>query len=342
MLDTVTINQLRTFIAVCEETSFTGAARRLRRAQSAVSHAISALETALGVELFGRDARRAALTAAGRSLLPDARAVVARTEEMKNRAKSISAEGVPTLSIAVDTYFPRAPLIECLRMLQCEAPTAAINLRITTMQGGEALVLEGDCSLAVTVSDVPEVKRSAIERHWLRETRMVTVCAPTHALASIGRPISLDEFSEHVQLVVTDNQPAADKTQLGVAGERQWSVNDLGAKRDLLIGGLSWGHMPVDLVAEDLALGRLVELERRAWHLRPLVFVLSRMRGSELSPLEERAVQLLADRVTGSARDVPKSTRRSDLESSRKKSPATKTPRRSKQRNSQGETSRKA
>jgi DNA-binding transcriptional LysR family regulator len=261
---------------------------------------------------------------------------------MKNRAKSISAEGVRTLSIAVDTYFPRAPLIECLRILQHEAPTAAINLRITTMQGGEALLLEGDCSLAVTVSDVPEIKRSAIERHWLRETRMVTVCAPTHALASIGRAISLDEFSEHVQLVVTDNQPAADKTQRGVAGERQWSVNDLGAKRDLLIGGLSWGHMPVDLVAEDLALGRLVELERRAWHLRPLVFVLSRMRGSELSPLEERAVQLLADRVTGSARDVPKSTRRSDLESSRKKSPATKTSRRSKQRNSQGETSRKA
>ena len=85
MLDTVTINQLRTFIAVCEETSFTGAARRLRRAQSAVSHAISALETALGVELFERDARRAELTDAGRSLLPDARAVVARTEELKNR-----------------------------------------------------------------------------------------------------------------------------------------------------------------------------------------------------------------------------------------------------------------
>jgi DNA-binding transcriptional LysR family regulator len=342
MLDTVTINQLRTFIAACEESSFTGAARHLRRAQSAVSHAVSALETALGVELFERDARRATLTAAGRSLLPDARAVVARTEELKNRAKSISADGVPTLSIAVDTYFPRARLIECLRMLEREVPTAAIFLRITTMQGGEALVLKGDCSLAVTVSDVPEIKRSAIERHWLCETRMVTVCAPTHALARIGRAISLDEFSEQVQLVVTDNQPAAEKTQMGVAGERQWSVNDLGAKRDLLIGGLSWGHMPVDLVAEDLALGRLVELERRAWHLRPLVFVLSRLQGSELSPFEERAVQLLADPVTGSARDVPKSTRRPNLQSSRKKSPATKTPRRSNLRNSQGETSRKA
>jgi DNA-binding transcriptional LysR family regulator len=35
MLDTVTINQLRTFIAVCDEASFSKASRRLRRAQSA-------------------------------------------------------------------------------------------------------------------------------------------------------------------------------------------------------------------------------------------------------------------------------------------------------------------
>ena len=297
MLETVTINQLLTFIAVCEETSFTGASRRLRRAQSAVSHAISALEAALGVKLFERDARRAELTAAGRSLLSDARAVVARTEELKSRAKSISALGVAKLAIAVDTYFPRTRLIECLRALERESPTVAISLRMTTMQGGEALVLAGDCSLAVTISNVPEIKRTAIERHWLRETQMVTVCAPTHPLASIGRPISLDEFSEYVQLVVTDNQPSAEKTQQGVAGERRWLVNDLGAKRDFLIAGLSWGHMPVELIAEDVAQGRLVELQRRAWHLGPLVFVLSRMRGSELSPIEERAVQLLSGRA---------------------------------------------
>ncbi|WP_258234459.1 LysR family transcriptional regulator [Cupriavidus pinatubonensis] len=273
---------------------FTGAARRLRRAQSAVSHAISALEAALGVELFERDTRRAELTAAGRSLIPDARAVITRTEDMKNRAKSISAEGVPRLSIAVDTYFPRKRLIDCLRVLQAESPTAAINLHMTTMQGGEALVLASDCSLAVTISDVPEIKKSAIERHWLCETPLVTVCAPTHPLAGISRPIAQDEFGEYVQLVVTDNQPSAETSQKGVAGERQWLVNDLGAKRDLLLAGLSWGHMPADLVAEDLAQGRLVEIRRRAWHIGPLVFVISRIRGSELSSFEERAVQLLA------------------------------------------------
>ncbi|MBT2144560.1 MULTISPECIES: LysR family transcriptional regulator [unclassified Rhodanobacter] len=293
MLDNVTINQLRAFVAVCDQGSFSGAARKLARAQSAISHAIKALESAFDVELFERNTRRAQLTAAGRSLLPDARAVISRTEEMKNRAGAISKVGVPQVSVAVDAYFPRTHLIDCLRTLQQEFPTAAINLRITTMQGGEQLVLEKLCALAVTIQNVPEVNPDAIERHWLREEEMVTVCAPSHALASAPKPVPVDEFGRHTQIVVTDNQPGAEKTQQGVAGKRQWLVNDLGAKRDLLKAGLGWGHLPRHLVSDDLASGGLVELERRAWHMGTLAFMVSQRRGHDLSACESRLVALL-------------------------------------------------
>lgn len=293
MLDNVTINQLRAFVAVCDQGSFSGAARKLGRAQSAISHAIKALESAFDVELFERNTRKAQLSAAGRSLLPDARAVISRTEEMKNRAGAIARVGVPQVSVAVDAYFPRARLIDGLRMLQEEFPTAAINLRITTMQGGESLVFEGGCSLAVTIENVPELNPDAIERSWLCEAEMVTACAPSHPLASATGPIPMDEFGLHIQVVVTDNQPGAEKTQQGVAGKRQWLVNDLGAKRDLLKAGLGWGHLPRHLVAEDLAGGQLVELERRAWHIRPLTFVVSQRRGHDLSPSESRLVEFL-------------------------------------------------
>ena len=293
MLDNVTINQLRSFVAVCDQGSFSGAARKLGRAQSAISHAIKALESAFDVELFDRNARKAQLTAAGRSLLPDARAVISRTEEMKTRAGSIAREGAPQLSVAIDVYFPRANLTDGLCTLQAEFPTAAINLRITTMQEGERLVMEKVCALAVTVENVPQVNPDAIERQWLCEAEMVTLCAPSHPLASMPKPIAMDEFGRHIQIVVTDNQPQAEKTQQGVAGKRQWVVNDLGAKRDLLKAGLGWGHMPRHLVDEDLASGKLIELERRAWHLGPLTFVISQRRGHDLSPCESRLVELL-------------------------------------------------
>ena len=279
---------------MCDQGSFSGAARKLGRAQSAISHAVKALESAFDVELFERNTRKAQLSAAGRSLLPDARAVISRLEEMQNRAGAIARAGVPQ-AVAVDAYFPRARLVDCLRTLQAEFPTAAINLRITTMQGGESLVLERVCALAITIENVPEVNPDAIERSWLCETGMVTTCAPPHPIAAVPGPIPMDEFGLHIQVVVTDNQPGAEKTQQGVAGKRQWLVNDLGAKRDLLKAGLGWGHMPRHLVAEDLESGQLVELERRAWHIRALTFVVSQRRGYELSPSEARLVELLGE-----------------------------------------------
>ncbi|HHT8929941.1 TPA: helix-turn-helix domain-containing protein, partial [Burkholderia cenocepacia] len=48
------LEQLRAFIAVVEAGSFSGAARRLERAQSVVSYAIANLESLLGVPLFER------------------------------------------------------------------------------------------------------------------------------------------------------------------------------------------------------------------------------------------------------------------------------------------------
>jgi hypothetical protein len=44
-----------------------------------------------------------------------------------------------------------------------------------------------------------------------------------------------------------------------------------------------WGHMPRHMVAEDLANGTLVELRRRARHMRPLTFMISQQRGHSFS-----------------------------------------------------------
>ena len=52
MLDGVTLDQVRTFIAAADEGSFSGAGQRLGRAQSVVSQTLANLEGQLGVKLF--------------------------------------------------------------------------------------------------------------------------------------------------------------------------------------------------------------------------------------------------------------------------------------------------
>jgi DNA-binding transcriptional LysR family regulator len=69
MLDGVSLDQLRTFIATVEEGSFSAAARKLRRAQSLVSALVSGLEGQISVRLFDRSGRYPRLTPEGDVIL---------------------------------------------------------------------------------------------------------------------------------------------------------------------------------------------------------------------------------------------------------------------------------
>src|ERR1700741_2302211 len=112
MLDALTLDQLRTFIAAVDEGSFSAAGRKLRRAQSAISLTLGNLESQLNVKLFDRSARYPQLTDAGRSLLADARAVADSIDNFKARARSIHQGLEPELAVAMDVMYPMDSLIQ--------------------------------------------------------------------------------------------------------------------------------------------------------------------------------------------------------------------------------------
>ncbi len=90
MLDNLSLDQLRTFLAAADAGSFSAAARKLHRAQSVVSQTLANLEVQSGVKLFDRAGRYPVLTEDGRALLADARAVVERADAFKARAKGLA------------------------------------------------------------------------------------------------------------------------------------------------------------------------------------------------------------------------------------------------------------
>ena len=97
----MTLLQLELFIAVCEERSFTKAAEKLHMTQSAVSQAISNLETELCVRLLQRHRHGVTLTAIGDRVLSHARSVIQHTFEI--REESLAASGADNGTLRIGT-----------------------------------------------------------------------------------------------------------------------------------------------------------------------------------------------------------------------------------------------
>src|SRR6202011_3497163 len=130
MLDGVSLDQLRTFIAAADEGSFSAAARRLRRAQSVVSQALANLEGQLGVRLFDRSGHLPVLTDQGRALLANARAVAGDVDVLKARAKSLAGGLEPELSVAVDVMFPETTFTSVVTAFQIEFPATLLRFDV--------------------------------------------------------------------------------------------------------------------------------------------------------------------------------------------------------------------
>jgi DNA-binding transcriptional LysR family regulator len=258
MIDGITLDYLRTFVAAAEEGSFSAAGRFLGRAQPVVSQTIAALEGQLGVSLFDRIGRYPQLTADGKSLLPAARQIVRDADNLKAHARSLSAGLEAELSVVIDVMFPQRLLTDVVTVFARTFPDTPLRLHVESLGAVAELVLDDRCSIGV-MGTYPAIPPSlASERLFAIE--FVSVVSPTHVFAGWTDAIPLDRAAKETQLVLTDRSMLTRGKDFGVQSANTWRLADLGAKHAFLLAGLGWGHMPLPLVADDIAAGRLVRI----------------------------------------------------------------------------------
>lgn len=153
---------MRYFVAVAEDLHFGHAAARLYISGPALSQQIIALERELGAQLLIRDRRSVALTEAGRTLLGDARRILALADDVPRRLAPVAALGNP-LRLGYVSWLP-----DELHAVVGTAVTVRVDEWVLPSHVQADRVAEGALDLALAWVTAQDVDERELTAHLLR------------------------------------------------------------------------------------------------------------------------------------------------------------------------------
>jgi DNA-binding transcriptional LysR family regulator len=165
----VELRQLRYFIAIAEEGSFSRAAHRLHVSQPPLSTQIKGLEAELGVRLLERTPRGVSLSAAGAAFLEEARAVLARLDVARQQALRAARGELGVLSVGFVSIADYGVLPPALQSFRARFPAVEVQLHELTSDAQIPLLRAGrlDLGIALAPVDAPDLEFERLLREEL-------------------------------------------------------------------------------------------------------------------------------------------------------------------------------
>jgi DNA-binding transcriptional LysR family regulator len=157
------LRNIESFLAVGEAGSFTGAAKRLDKTQSAVSQAVRQLEIELGVTLIDRESRQVTFTPAGELLRSHAAQLVEDMHKMASMVREQSKTRLSQLRIGLVDSFATAVGPALIRSMLSEALNLTLWSEFTPRLGKALLEKRAD----IIVANDPFTEAANLTRHEL-------------------------------------------------------------------------------------------------------------------------------------------------------------------------------
>ena len=178
--ESVTLRQLRAFVAVAQEQSITRAAQRLHLTASALSMLVSSLEAELAVRLFERTTRRVVLTEEGQALLPSVQMVFKDLDQAFDGLRQLSARRRGRFAVATSPLLAATLLPQLLSSFRLRFPGIEVDLLDLPVDGIAQAVREGRADFGVCTAD-QEV--TGLLTTTLYQDRLMLACLADHPLA---------------------------------------------------------------------------------------------------------------------------------------------------------------
>ncbi|RVW08488.1 LysR family transcriptional regulator [Prescottella agglutinans] len=184
--------QLRYFLAVSEELSFSNAAKRCFISQSAISHQITKLEQELGASLFERSTRVVRLTSAGSRLVPIAQEVLS----LEAKAFAVAKEPRDRIRITASMSFAPQSLAAIAHVRE-KHPDLDIEFVIKNFTDRIEAVSSGDADIALIRG---EVDRPGLETVELGVEDLMIATSNQHPVSAFST-VELSELAPYPLLL---------------------------------------------------------------------------------------------------------------------------------------------
>jgi DNA-binding transcriptional LysR family regulator len=197
----VELTELRVFLKVAAERSFSRAAMKLHRTQPAVSQAVRRLEESVGERLFDRATKDATLTDAGRLLRDYADRLLRLSEEAEAAVKELRdlRRGRVLIGVNEASVHVVLPLVQRFRDAH---PLVHVDVRRIPARQIGAEVAQGSLDFGVLTFQPAEPRLNAIV---LGHDELVMLVHPSHTLAQ-AKEVTLAECGR--QTVIAHNDPS--------------------------------------------------------------------------------------------------------------------------------------
>ncbi|KZL28583.1 LysR family transcriptional regulator [Pseudovibrio sp. Ad37] len=255
----MTYEQLIVLHAIVTEGTFRGAAERLNKSQSAISHMLKKLEAEIDIVLLSREDYRPKLTSAGKIFYRQTIRVMQQMNELGSLAKTLNAKQEAEVSLAIAATLPLQPTLGIIGRVRSEFPATHIHLSRENLSGLIERLLSGSADIIIATMDgVPEERVEAVS---FADVTILPVAHPDFEPAQSMHMKSATEMQSYTQIVVADSGSGAlTQSKDLLPGGLRWTVTDTVAKKEILKAGLGWGGIPEHMIKEELARGELVQL----------------------------------------------------------------------------------
>ncbi|WP_296224572.1 LysR family transcriptional regulator [Ralstonia sp. UBA689] len=290
-----TLHELQCFDAVVAGGSFQAAAERLHRSHPSVFAAVAKLEDQLGLSLLDRSGYRVRLTEAGQSFHRKAQALLRECEELRTHASQLAMGDEPELRVVLGDLCPLQPVLALLSQFFGQCRQTRLQLQFESVTGPWERLLEDEADLIVH-----RVPKDDLRMEWIDLGRiaMVPVVAPGFLASLPTSALTPQQMQRYMQCVINDSarQPPP-QTHYVIEGAPQCFAPDQLMKKELILHGMAWGHLPRFMIETELREGRLLSIAGRHFPGMVQDLVAARRRDRPHGPVASRLWEFLAQQA---------------------------------------------